>query len=81
MIWGALSSSGVGPLYLIKTKVNAAIYQDLSEHFMLPDADKLKPVSHCPEIDTRWPYEYGIDIFAQRWPRIWSTANAQSKQV
>jgi hypothetical protein len=37
--------------------------------------------SHCSEIDTRWPYEYGIWNFARRWPRTWSTANEQRKQV
>ena len=28
----------------------------------------LKPVSHCPEIDTRWTHEYEIVNFARRWP-------------
>jgi hypothetical protein len=37
--------------------------------------------SPCPEIDTRWPYEYGILNFTRRWPRTWSTANQQPKQV
>ncbi|XP_071845296.1 uncharacterized protein [Apostichopus japonicus] len=37
--------------------------------------------SHCREVDTRWPYEYGILNFARRWPRTWSTANQQPKQV
>jgi hypothetical protein len=37
--------------------------------------------SHYSEIDTRWPYEYGILNFARRWPRTWSTANEQRKQV
>ena len=37
--------------------------------------------SHCSEIDTRWPYEYGILNFAQRWPRTWSTTNEQRNQV
>ncbi len=41
MIWAAMSSSGVGPLYFLKSTVNAAIYQDILEHFMLPSADKL----------------------------------------
>ncbi len=41
MIWGAMSSAGVGPLCFIKSKVNAAIYQEILEHFMLPSADKL----------------------------------------
>ncbi len=37
MIWAAMSSAGVGPLYFLKSTVNAAIY----EHFMLPFADEL----------------------------------------
>ncbi len=37
MIWAA----GVGPLCFLKSTVNAAIYQDILEHFMLPSADKL----------------------------------------
>ncbi len=41
MIWGAVTSTGVCPLSLIKTQVNAAIYQDIFEHFMLSSADKL----------------------------------------
>ncbi len=41
MIWAAMSSAGVGPLCLLKSTVNAAIYQELLEHFMLPSADKL----------------------------------------
>ncbi len=40
MIWAAMSSSGVGPLCFLKSTVNAAIYQDILEHFMLPSADK-----------------------------------------
>ncbi len=41
MIWAAMSSAGVGPLCFLKSTVNAAIYQDILEHFMLPPADKL----------------------------------------
>ncbi len=41
MIWGAVTSAGVGPLYFLKSTVNAAIYQEMLEHFMLPSADKL----------------------------------------
>ncbi len=41
MIWAAMSSAGVGPLCFIKSKVNAAVYQETLEHFMLPSADKL----------------------------------------
>ncbi len=41
MIWAAMSSAGVGPLCFLKTTVNAAIYQEILVHFMLPSADKL----------------------------------------
>ncbi len=41
MIWAAMSSAGVGPLCFLKSTVNAATYQDILEHFMLPSADKL----------------------------------------
>ncbi len=37
----AMSSAGVGPLCFLKSTVNAAIYQEILEHFMLPSADKL----------------------------------------
>ncbi len=36
-----MSSAGVGPLCFLKSTVNAAIYQDILEHFMLPSADKV----------------------------------------
>ncbi len=58
MIWGAVTSTGVGPLCFIKSKVNAAIYQEILEHFMLPSADKLygdadflfqQDFSSCPQ--------------------------------
>ncbi len=41
MIWGAMTSAGVGPLCFNKSNVNAAIYQKILEHFMVPSADKL----------------------------------------
>ncbi len=41
MIWAAMSSAGVGPLCFLKSTVNAAIYQEMLAHFMLPSADKL----------------------------------------
>ncbi len=36
-----MSSAGVGPLCFLKSTVNAAIYQEILEHCMLPSADKL----------------------------------------
>ena len=41
LIWGAVSSAGVGPLCFIKSGVRAAVYQEILEHFMLPSADEL----------------------------------------
>ncbi len=41
MIWAAMPSAGVGPLCFLKSTVNAAIYQEILEHLMLPSADKL----------------------------------------
>ncbi|CAJ0964823.1 unnamed protein product, partial [Ranitomeya imitator] len=36
-----LSAAGVGPLCFIKGRVNAASYQEILEHFMLPSAEML----------------------------------------
>ncbi len=41
MIWGAMSSAGVGPLCFFKTNVTAPICQSILEHFMLPSAYQL----------------------------------------
>ncbi len=40
MIWGAMSSAGVGPLCFLKTNITASVYQDILEHFTLPSADQ-----------------------------------------
>ncbi len=41
MVWGAMSSAGFGPLCFLKSTVNADIYQECLEHFMLSSAYKL----------------------------------------
>ncbi len=41
VIWGAMSSAGVGSLCFLKTNVTAPVYQEMLEHFMLPSADQL----------------------------------------
>ncbi len=41
MIWGAMSSAGVGPLCFLKTNITAPLYQDILEHFVLSSADQL----------------------------------------
>ncbi len=41
MIWGAMSSAGVGPLCFLKTNITAPVYQEMLKHCMLPSADQL----------------------------------------
>uniref|UniRef100_A0A9J7YS10 Tc1-like transposase DDE domain-containing protein n=1 Tax=Cyprinus carpio carpio TaxID=630221 RepID=A0A9J7YS10_CYPCA len=41
MVWGAMSSAGVGPLCFLRSKVNAAVYQEVLEHFMFSAAYQL----------------------------------------
>ncbi len=41
MVWGAMSSAGVGPLCFLRSKVNTAVNQEVLEQFMLPAADQL----------------------------------------
>ncbi len=41
MIWGAMSSAGVGPLCFLKTNDTAPVCHEILEHFMLPSADQL----------------------------------------
>lgn len=38
---GAMSSADVGLLCFIRSQVNAAVYQETLEHFVLPSADRL----------------------------------------
>lgn len=53
VMWFAMSSASVGPLCFIKSKVNADIYQDILDYFMLPSAADfpfpgwLKACSQC----------------------------------
>ncbi len=83
MIWGAVTSAGVGPLCFIKSKVNAATYQEILEHFMLPSADKLygdadflfqQDFSTCPQCQNHfqvlcWPWYYCAWLASQHaWP-------------
>ena len=41
LVWGDMSSAGVGPLCFIMTRVNAAVYQDILKHFMPSSVDNL----------------------------------------
>ena len=67
-------------LYTLLTVMHLIIVYCLSD-VHCPMKVSLMLASHCSEIDTRWLYEYGILNLARRWPRTWSTANEQRKQV
>ncbi len=77
MVWAAMSSAGVGPLCFQKSTVNAAIYQDILEHFMLPSADKLYgnadfifqqdlAPAHTAKGTKSWFNDYGVTVL--NWP-------------
>ncbi len=77
MIWAAMSSAGVGPLCFLKSTVNAAIYQEILEHFMLPSADKLYgdadfifqqglAPAHTAKSTKSWFNDHGVTVLD--WP-------------
>ncbi len=77
MVWGAMSTAGVGPLCFLRSKVNTAVYQEVLEHFMLPAADQLygdadfifkqnlAPV-HSAKATSTWFKDHGIPVI--NWP-------------
>ena len=77
MIWGAKSSAVVGPLYFLKTKVTAPVYQEISEHVtllsddqLLEDADfifqqDLAP-AHPAKSTKSWLNDHGVGVL--HWP-------------
>ncbi|KAI2648769.1 Transposable element Tcb2 transposase [Labeo rohita] len=77
MVWGAMSSAGVGPLCFLRSKVNAAVYQDVLEHFMFPAADQLNgdadfifqqdlALAHSAKAISTWFKDHGIPVL--NWP-------------
>ncbi len=77
MIWAAMSSAGVGPLGFLKSTVNAAIYQEIIEHFMLPSTDKLNgdadfifqqdlAPAHTAKGTKSWFNDHGVTVLD--WP-------------
>ncbi len=77
MIWAAMLSAGVGPLCFLKSTVNAAIYQEILEHVMLPSADKLYgdadfilqqdlAPAHTAKGTKSWFYDHGVTVLD--WP-------------
>ncbi len=77
MVWGAMSSAGVGPLCFLRSKVNTAVYQEVLEHFMLPAADQLYgdadfifqqdlAPAHTAKATSTWFKDHGIPVL--NWP-------------
>uniref|UniRef100_A0A8C2CQ57 non-specific serine/threonine protein kinase n=1 Tax=Cyprinus carpio TaxID=7962 RepID=A0A8C2CQ57_CYPCA len=66
-------TAGVGPLCFIKGRVNAASYQEILEHFMLPSAEKLYgdedfvfqhdlAPAHSAKTTGKWFTDHGITV-------------------
>ncbi len=77
MIWGTMSSDGVGPLCFLKTNVTAPVYQEILEHFMLPSADQLfkdadfifqqdLAPAHTAKSTKSWLNDHGVGVLD--WP-------------
>ncbi len=77
MVWGAMSSAGVGPQCFLRSKVKTAIYQKVLEHFMLPAADQLYgdadfilqqdlAPAHSAKATSTWFKDHGIPVL--NWP-------------
>ncbi len=76
MIWGAMSTAGVGPLCFLKTNVTAPVYQEILKHFMLPSADQLfkdadlifqqdLAPAHTAKSNKSWLNDHGVGV---DWP-------------
>ncbi len=77
MIWGAMSSAGVGLFSFLKTNVTAPVYQEILEHFMLPSADQLFKdadfifqqdlvPAHTAKSTKSWLSDHGVGVLD--WP-------------
>ncbi len=77
IIWGAMSSAGVGPLCFLKTNVTAPVYQEILEHMMLPSADQLFKdadfifqqdlvPAHTAKSTKSWLNDHGVGVLY--WP-------------
>ncbi len=77
MIWGAMSSAGVGPLCFLKTNVTAPVYQEILEHFVLLSADQLfkdadfifqqdLAPAHTAKSTKSWSNDHGVGVLD--WP-------------
>ncbi len=81
MIWAAMLSAGVGPLWFPKSTV---IYQEMLEHFVHPSADKLYgdadfifqqdlAPAHTSKGTKSWFNDHGVTVLD--WPANWPDLN------
>ncbi len=84
MVWAAVTSAGVSPLCFLKSTVNAAIYQEILEHFMLSSADQLYgdadfifqqglAPAHTANSTKSWFNDHGVTVLD--WPDLNSIEN------
>jgi len=78
MVWGAMLAAGVGPLCFIKGRVNAASYQEILEHFILPLLKSFMEMkisffsmtwlapAHSAKTTGKWFTDHGITVL--NWP-------------
>jgi hypothetical protein len=77
MVWGAMSLSGVGRLCFLRSSVNAAVYQEVLEHFLIPSAEQLigdedymfqhdLAPPHSAKSTKSWMEDHGIRVLP--WP-------------
>ncbi len=77
MIWGTMSSAGVGSLSFLKTNVTAPVYQEILKHFMLPSANQLfkdadfifqqdLAPAHTAKSTKSWLNDHGVGVLD--WP-------------
>lgn len=81
MVWGCISAKGLGTLHFIKGTVNAAKYQDVLEHSLLPSAAKLHPSGdfifqqdgascHTAKSTKKWMGEHDIKVIINKFCHI-----------
>ena len=77
MVWGVMATGGVGQLCFLKSNVNAKVYQQVLEYFMLPAGEEIfgcddfkfqqdLAAAHSARSTMRWLEDHGIEVLP--WP-------------